>query len=45
VIHAVASGANKTAPTQAATHNSKASASRLSAKPRKMSQKRLGGGR
>jgi len=45
VIHAVASGANKTAPTQAAAHNSKASASRLSAKPRKMSQKRLGGGR
>ncbi|KAL0051772.1 hypothetical protein WJX82_001883 [Trebouxia sp. C0006] len=41
----VASSANKTAPKQAAPHNSKASASRLSAKPRKKSQKKLGGGR
>ncbi|DBA70196.1 TPA: hypothetical protein ACH3X2_012110 [Trebouxia sp. C0005] len=41
----VASRAKKTAPTQAATHNSKASASRPSSKPRKASKKRLGGGR
>lgn len=41
----VASGAKKTAPTQAAAHNSKASASRPAAKPRKASQKKLGSGR